>query len=84
MNCSSIISTVPWPGSARNCPRQSRLIALVPGCVKISSRSDCLPRRRDLFTDLSVVFMDTTSLYFEGEGGAELGERGHSKDYRRT
>ncbi len=26
--------------------------------------------------------MDTTSLYFEGEGGAELGERGHSKDYR--
>jgi transposase len=35
-----------------------------------------------LFTDLSVVFMDTTSLYFEGEGGATLGERGHSKDYR--
>jgi transposase len=28
------------------------------------------------------VFMDTTSLYFEGEGGATLGERGHSKDYR--
>jgi hypothetical protein len=26
--------------------------------------------------------MDTTSLYFEGEGGAILGERGHSKDYR--
>ena len=26
--------------------------------------------------------MDTTSLYFEGEGGATLGERGHSKDYR--
>src|SRR6201996_2750000 len=39
-------------------------------------------RRRTLFSDLSVVFMDTTSLYFEGEGGATLGERGHSKDYR--
>jgi transposase len=26
--------------------------------------------------------MDTTSLYFEGEGGATLGEPGHSKDYR--
>jgi Transposase DDE domain len=26
--------------------------------------------------------MDTTSLYFEGEGGAELGARGHSKDHR--
>ena len=39
-------------------------------------------RRRDLFTDLSVAFMDTTSLHFEGEGGQTLGERGHSKDYR--
>ena len=39
-------------------------------------------RRRTLFGDLSVVFMDTTSIYFEGEGGATLGERGHSKDYR--
>ena len=39
-------------------------------------------RRRTLFSDLSVVFMDTTLLYFEGEGGATLGERGHSKDYR--
>jgi transposase len=29
-----------------------------------------------------VVFLDTTSLYFEGEGGASLGARGHSKDYR--
>ena len=38
--------------------------------------------RRDLFSDLSVVFMDTTSLYFEGAGGATLGEQGYSKDYR--
>ena len=38
--------------------------------------------RRNLFTDLSVVFMDTTSLYFEGRGGETIGERGHSKDYR--
>ncbi len=39
-------------------------------------------RRRDLFTDLSLVFMDTTSLCFYGEGGETLGRRGHSKDYR--
>src|SRR5438045_6002639 len=39
-------------------------------------------RRRDLFAELSVVFMDTTSLSFEGRGGEELGRRGHSKDYR--
>ncbi len=37
---------------------------------------------RDLFTELSLVFFDTTSIYFEGEGGATLGQRGHSKDHR--
>ena len=30
-------------------------------------------RHRDLFTNLCVVFMDTTSLSFEGEGGETLG-----------
>ena len=38
-------------------------------------------RRRDLFSGLELVFFDTTSIYFEGEGG-ELGQRGHSKDHR--
>ncbi|MCP4384755.1 MAG: IS1634 family transposase, partial [Hyphomicrobiales bacterium] len=39
-------------------------------------------RRRDLFSDLSVVFMDTTSLSFAGAGGESLGRRGYSKDHR--
>jgi len=39
-------------------------------------------RNRDLFTSLSVVFFDTTSIYFEGAGGEELGARGYSKDRR--
>jgi len=39
-------------------------------------------RRRDLFTALDLVFFDTTSIYFEGEGGESLGEHGHSKDHR--
>ena len=34
-------------------------------------------RRRDLFSELSVVFMDTTSLHFEGAGGETLGRHGH-------
>jgi Transposase DDE domain len=55
---------------------------LAPRCVKDLVEERLFAHRRDLFTDLSVVFMDTTSLYFEGEGGAELGARGHSKDYR--
>jgi hypothetical protein len=39
-------------------------------------------RRRDLFTDVELVFFDTTSIYFEGEGGQDIGRRGHSKDHR--
>jgi hypothetical protein len=39
-------------------------------------------RRRDLFSSLSVLFFDTTSIYFEGEGGESIGQRGHSKDSR--
>jgi transposase len=43
---------------------------------------DLFHARRDLFTSLDFVFFDTTSLYFEGEGGATIGTRGHSKDHR--
>ena len=55
---------------------------LAPRCVKDVVEEHLFARRRDLFADLSVVFLDTTSLYFEGEGGTSLGARGHSKDYR--
>lgn len=37
---------------------------------------------RDLFSDMSLVFFDTTALYFEGAGGESLGRYGHSKDHR--
>jgi transposase len=39
-------------------------------------------RRRDLFTEVELVFFDTTSLYFEGRGGESIGQRGHAKDHR--
>jgi Transposase DDE domain len=38
--------------------------------------------RKSLFGAISVAFFDTTSLYFEGQGGATLGHQGHSKDFR--
>jgi Transposase DDE domain len=38
--------------------------------------------RNNLFSELSLVFLDTTSLYFEGAGGQSLGQHGHSKDHR--
>jgi hypothetical protein len=39
-------------------------------------------RRRDLFSELSVVFMDTTSLYFKGAGG-ETPDEGPARFYLR-
>lgn len=39
-------------------------------------------RRRTLFSSLTLAFFDTTSLYFEGKGGATIGEHGFSKDHR--
>ena len=50
--------------------------------VKDLVEEELFARRRDLFTSLELVFFDTTSIYFEGEGGESLGEYGHSKDHR--
>jgi hypothetical protein len=51
-------------------------------CVKDQIEELLFDRRRDLFTKLDLVFFDTTSIYFEGEGGESIGQRGHSKDHR--
>jgi Transposase DDE domain len=53
-----------------------------PRCLKDQVEEALFERRRDLFTEVDLVFFDTTSIYFEGEGGQSLGERGHSKDHR--
>ncbi len=59
------------------------------GCVKFVSRCNkdiieelLFDRRRDLFTQVDMVFFDTTSIYFEGEGGKSVGQYGNSKDHR--
>jgi len=44
--------------------------------------SSLFQRRRNLFTSAELVFFDTTSIYFEGLGGATLGRYGKSKDHR--
>jgi transposase len=56
--------------------------ARAPRCVKDLIEERLFERRRDLFSDLSLVFMDTTSLSFYGAGGDSLGAYGHSKDHR--
>jgi Transposase DDE domain len=55
---------------------------LAPRCLKDVVEERLFEKRRDLFTKLDLVFMDTTSLYFEGAGGQTLGRHGYSKDHR--
>ena len=51
-------------------------------CTKDLIEESLFDSRRDLFTEVDLVFFDTTSLYFEGEGGQSIGKRGHNKDHR--
>ena len=55
---------------------------IAPRCNKDLIEEDMFNTWRNLFTGLELVFFDTTSIYFEGEGGETLGERGFSKDHR--
>lgn len=53
------------------------------GRVMTDAIEEALYRHRQpLLGEVSVAFFDTTSLWFEGRGGTNLGQRGHSKDYR--
>jgi transposase len=53
-----------------------------PRCVKDAIEESLFESRRDLFSEVDLVFFDTTSIYFEGQGGETLGQFGHSKDHR--
>jgi hypothetical protein len=51
-------------------------------CEKDLIEEALFARRRSLFSGLDLVFFDTTSIYFEGQGGQSIGQNGHSKDHR--
>ena len=53
-----------------------------PRCVKDWIEEAMFERGRDLFSEVGLVFFDTTSIYFEGNGGETIGQHGHSKDHR--
>ena len=53
-----------------------------PRCTKDLIEEAMFAAGRDLFSGLDMVFFDTTSISFEGEGGQTLGHKGYSKDHR--
>lgn len=71
-----------WLGEPLPSDLQKGATPFAPRCVKDLIEEGIFDRRRDLFGDLTLVFFDTTSIYFEGNGGEELGNYGYSKDHR--
>jgi hypothetical protein len=71
-----------WLGEELPPEQQAGATPFAPRTVKDLVEEQLFERRRDLFAELSVVFLDTTSLSFTGAGGETLGERGYSKDHR--
>lgn len=71
-----------WLGQRLPEGEQEGATPFAPRCTKDWFEESLFERRRDLFSKLDLVFFDTTSIYFEGEGGAGLGEYGNSKDHR--
>ena len=71
-----------WLGEELPAEQQAGATPFAPRTVKDLVEEGLFARRRDLFSELSVVFMDTTSLSFAGAGGETLGRRGYSKDHR--
>ena len=61
---------------------QSDRTPFTPRCMKDVIEEDLFHVNSDLFTGVDLFFFDTTSIYFEGEGGETLGQKGHSKDDR--
>lgn len=72
--------TMGWLGEPVSEATDGEKPVLRTRCELIEER--LFEHRRDLFSTLDLVFFDTTSIYFEGEGGESLGQFGHSKDHR--
>ena len=71
-----------WLGEELPADQQDAATPFAPRCTKDLIEERLFADRRDLFSRLDLVFMDTTSLYFEGLGGQTLGQHGISKDHR--
>lgn len=71
-----------WIGNPLKDSQQEGATPFSPRCRKDLIEEGLFERNKDLFSELNLVFFDTTSIYFEGEGGETIGQFGHSKDNR--
>jgi len=71
-----------WLGEPLSEDQQADATPFAPRTTKDLIEEALFQQTRDLFSGLDLVFFDTTSIYFEGEGGETIGRYGHSKDHR--
>lgn len=71
-----------WLGEQFPEDQQAGKTPFASRCIKDRIEEGLFDHRRDLFSGQQLVFFDTISIYFEGEGGEEVGQRGYSKDHR--
>src|SRR5271166_27461 len=71
-----------WLGEVLPRDEQGGATPFAPRTNKDLIEEALFAQRRDLFSQLDLVFFDTTSIYFYGQGGETIGQRGHSKDHR--
>lgn len=77
-----IYRAMAWLGEPLPAQDQRGATAFAPRCTKDLIEESLFAQRRDLFSGLDLVFFDTTSVYFEGQGGDTIGQYGNSKDHR--
>jgi transposase len=82
VNLHHVYRAMAWLGERLPDEQQAGATPFTARSTKDVFEEALFERRRDLFSHLDLVFFDTTSIYFEGEGGVELGQYGHSKDHR--
>lgn len=69
-----------WLGESLPLNQQAGSTPFAPRCTKDLVEEALFQRDRDLLSEIDVAFFDTSTLFFEGEGGDTLGCRGHNKD----
>ncbi len=82
INLQHLYRAMGWLGEPLEISEQVHATPFGPRCRKDLLEENLFAGKRDLFTNLDLVFFDTTSIYFEGAGGETLGRHGHSKDHR--
>lgn len=71
-----------WLGEVLPDDQQEGRTPFSPRCVKDLVEEDLFQRREPGRSKLTLVLLDSTSLFFYGRGGETLGQHGFSRDHR--